>query len=187
MPVKTSLQIIWAIFLFFKSMSRLCSKTKGVILGCPSSGFLSIGLQHAAAEETRPDKQDKLANPPIFRCYWKRDEWKDVPLRRDWQKTTSARSHKRVNRGVYLRVSSCIQTHTHSPFPLCWYSFMYGSDWECYSTCPHYQWLPLSFVIIFTSHFHCLHPPQLSLSIPPTFHCPSPHFITVGPCVCALI
>lgn len=98
---------------------------------------------------------------------------------RDWPKTASARSCECVNPGVYLWAIPGMQTHTHSPFPLCWYSFMYGSDWERFPTCPHYQWFPLSFAIIFTSHFHCLHPPQLSLSIPPTFHCLIHHFISL--------
>lgn len=134
----------------------------------------------------RHRRRSKLANPPIFRRSWKHDEWKDAPRQWGWQKPTSAHSCECVNLGVYLRVGSCIRTHTHSPFPLCWYSFMYGSDWECYSTCPHYQWFPLSFVIIFTSHFHCLQPPQLSPLIPPTFHCPICHFITVGPHMCEI-
>lgn len=97
--------------------------------------------------------------------------WKEAPLWQEWQKSLCDYFYEcvQLNPGVYLWIISCIQTHTPSSLLLCWYSFMYGSDWECYSTCPHYQWFLLSFAIISNPFCYHLLLPKPSPLPPPTF------------------
>lgn len=76
-----------------------------------------------------------------------------------------------LNPGVYL---------SHLT-PVCLYSFMYGSNWECYSTWPHCQWFPLIVCDNLRSpYFSQLLPPRLFPLLPAAFH-PAliHHFITV--------
>lgn len=71
-----------------------------------------------------------------------------------------------VTKSRSLSVSHLMHTNSHAPLPVCLYSYMYGSDWEFYSTCPHCQWFPVSSAIIFALLISPLLGPSL---LPPAF------------------